>query len=508
MAQLGAGDTVTFNTSVFPIADPATIALVSPLPVITIDNVTIDGTNAGVILDGSGAPSNTAGLMIHGASNVVIKGLHILHFPHHGIELSHGASDNTIGGRHGSPGGFCSGDCNLISGNGSWGLYISDSGTTGNTVSGNYIGTNASGTAALGNNAAGVTIESEANYNIIGGDTPEERNLISGNYGPGVQILFNASYNTVSGNYVGTDASGTLSLPNNDVGVQIGHASINNVIGGDNASPGATCTGECNLISGNNFGGVSLGDSGTDHNVVSGNYIGTNVDGTAAVPNHDMGVYILEGGSYNTIGGTTPGERNLISGNDTHGVSVGDGDSDHNTIIGNYIGTDVEGNKAIGNGSDGVHVWGDASQNLVGESNIIAFSGSHGVVISDPGAVSNTIRQNSIHSNSWRGIDLSDGGNIELPAPDIWGSSLTAGTAHGVACANCIIEIFSDDEDEGRVYEGTTIADSVGVWDFAKGSPMAGPHITATATDAGGNTSEFGPHKIFLPIILKQYPSA
>lgn len=59
----------------------------------------------------------------------------------------------------------------------------------------------------------------------------------------------------------------------------------------------------------------------------------------------------------------------------------------------------------------------------------------------------------------------------------------------GTACPSCIVEIFSDTGDEGAVYEGQTQADENGAFAFEKGAPLAGPHLTATATDE--STSEF-----------------
>jgi hypothetical protein len=103
----------------------------------------------------------------------------------------------------------------------------------------------------------------------------------------------------------------------------------------------------------------------------------------------------------------------------------------------------------------------------------------------------NTITQNSIHDNGSRGISLWEGGNSELSAPVILDFDLAAGTVSGSACPNCAVEIFSDSADEGEVYEGQAIADSNGVFDFAKGVSFTGPHLTATATDPDGNTSGF-----------------
>ena len=97
----------------------------------------------------------------------------------------------------------------------------------------------------------------------------------------------------------------------------------------------------------------------------------------------------------------------------------------------------------------------------------------------------NTIRGNSIHSNGGKGIENVNGGNAELPPPVITGF----GSVNGTACADCTVDVYSDDEDEGRLYESTVVVDSAGNWTL-DGQP-AGPNSTATATDSSGNTSEF-----------------
>ena len=74
-------------------------------------------------------------------------------------------------------------------------------------IEGNYIGTDVAGTVRLGNNR-GIVLESTPN--LIGGDTPAERNVISGSTYE--NILVNAEGNTIQGNYIGTDATGTTSL--------------------------------------------------------------------------------------------------------------------------------------------------------------------------------------------------------------------------------------------------------------------------------------------------------
>jgi len=600
-------DIINFNTSVFPLASPATIAILSPLPTIGSDT-TIDGSTAGVILaGGSGLPGDTSGLVIDGASNVVIKGLEILNFPNTGIFLINGANNNTIGGINATPGGACSGDCNLISGNGSHGVFIKDSGTMNNTVSGNYIGTNIAGTAALSNIWSGVEIRDGAQYNLIGGDTAGERNVISGNGDRGIIIgSTDTMSNTVSGNYIGTDVSGTTGLGNAWMGVDIREGAQANIIGGGTA-------GERNIISSNGFVGVGIWDAGTDNNVVIGNYVGTDVNGTAELGNESDGVRLGHGPEHNIVGGATSEERNIISGNGRNGVdigaahnnliignyigtdvsgmvalgnaergigineagqglattlnviernlisgngtngvdiygadtvnntlrgnligtdaagtsalgnggagiwfgngphhntiggstaqdrnvissnnwgvAIGEAGTTNNTVTGNFIGTDISGAVPLGNTSAGVVFYGGSQRNTIGPDNTIAYNGTDGVVIYGSTCLRNTITGNSIYSNTDKGIELDAGGNLELFPPII--TDLLTDRVSGVAPPNSTVEIFSDDEGEGRIFEGSTTTDATSHFTFNKPSGLAGPHITTTATDVDGNTSEF-----------------
>ena len=80
-----------------------------------------------------------------------------------------------------------------------------------------------------------------ANHNIIGGNTPAHRNVISGNDRMGIAFDTNgpqqSDYNRVEGNYIGTDATGNIAIPNSwdgiDAGRSIGGIIINNVISGN-----------------------------------------------------------------------------------------------------------------------------------------------------------------------------------------------------------------------------------------------------------------------------------
>jgi len=487
----------TFDPIVFPPASPGTIPLIAALPNISQGNLTIDGSNAGVILDGSGMTAGTGGLRITSSGNVV-RGLQIIHFSGEGVQISGGAQNNTIGGNR-LVGSGPLGQGNLISGNDPHGITIIGSGAVSNTVVGNYIGTNVSGTVEFGNVFDGVKIESS--YNQVGGATPGERNLISGNGDNGVRITgSDARNNAIRGNLIGTDASGTVALGNAGSGVLLADDAQNNTIGGITAN-------ERNVISGNSEGvhiGVQKTDQPAHHNLIIGNYIGTDSSGAAAIGNH-VGVQICDGSADNTVGGSTAGERNVIAGSRKSGVHLCGG-AVRNRIIGNYLGTDASGTTGLGN-AEGVGIQANSQQNTIGPGNLIAYNAIDGVWIRGASSIFNTVTRNAIHSNTALGMNNVDGGNQELPPPilkDMAGGNIITGTA----CANCTVEVFSDFQDEGGVYEGSTTADGSGNFSYNKPGGFTGPNLTATATNAVGNTSEFSsPVKAryfaYLPLALR-----
>jgi len=467
-----------------------TISPASKLPTIT-DAVTIDGysqpgakpnakavgTDAilKIVLDG---PGGGAGLVITG-SNSTVKGLVI----------------NRSGG----------------------GIYIDGPGATGNKVTGNYLGTDASGTQDLGNDAHGLTVDG-AN-NTVGGATAAERNVISGNDALG--ILFEdtgAGGNKVMGNYIGTDASGTKDLGNASHGVAIDDVP-NNTIGG-------TTTGARNVISGNNGNGVSI--LGNDGNKIMGNYVGTDATGTKDLGNTYHGVYI-DYGKDNTIGGTTAGERNVISGNNGNGVLIEGAGATGNKVTGNFIGTDKNGAAPLGNSANGVYI--SAPNNTVGGTtaggrNTISGNAGSGVSIYGAGATGNRILQNSTFSNGGLGIDLGDDGptandpgdadtgpnnlqNFPVIASAKTGGGKTTVRARLNSTPNRTykVQIFSNPSgtDEGKKFMGqkSVTTDSSGnvTFSFSPAQKVGlGRTITATATSPAGNTSEFSaPRRVVSP---------
>jgi hypothetical protein len=220
---------------------------------------------------------------------------------------------------------------------------------------------------------------------------------------------------------------------------------------------------------------------------IVGNYLGTDPTGTQDRGN-GWGIYIFSGAHDNTVGGAAPEDRNLISGNDQGGIGLFSVGADDNRIVGNFIGTNAQGSGALGNTEDGISIYLGA-QNVVGPGNVIAFNGRNGVRVSGSDSLSNSVTANSIHSNGGLGIDNVAGGNLELAPPVI--NTASATQVAGTACANCTVEVFSDPEDEGAVYEGFTTADGAGNFTFSKLAGLTGPNVTATATDGQGNTSEF-----------------
>lgn len=337
------GDTITFDPRVFPPQNPATISLASGLSL--GGGITIDGSNAGVILDGSGTPLGTTGLSIGGSNNVV-KGLQILHFPGNGIGL--GGSHNTIGGDS-SRGTGPMGESNLISGNRDIGITLCcGKDSADNRVVGNYIGTEATGTQVLGRQNIGVLVE--GSRNVIGGPTPADRNVVSGN-----DININlkvASDNLIVGNYIGIDASGRKRLGGRD-GVALSAGSWHNRV-------------ERNVIAGDLF----VIDPGSSYNEVVGNFIGTDATGTVALEGRTtVGV----GLPFNRIGGTKPGESNVINGS----VHIGPSDV---LLIGNVIGTDVTGDKAFASSDSWVNLAGGSHHNFIGGTTAAERNVINGVV--------------------------------------------------------------------------------------------------------------------------------
>jgi hypothetical protein len=272
----------------------------------------------------------------------------------------------------------------------------------------------------------------------------------------------------VVGCYVGTDARGLQSAPN-DYGIVIANHARNVIIQSDQAGVG-------NLISGNIHHGIQVSDSCSTNHIV-GNTIGLDRTRTKKLGNGGAGIDVNMGSDGTEIA------NNWIGGN-WHGIDLLIG-CHSNVVMGNMLGTDTTCRADLGNAELGILV--SESRKTLIRDNRIAYNGENAVVISGASALSNRISRNSICHHGPPAIINYDGGNAEHPRPTITGFS--AGVLTGTALANDFIEAFSDSSDEGESFLGYTTAGADGRWALTQLWPLRGRFITATATDANGNTS-------------------
>ena len=364
------------------------------------------------------------------------------------------------------------------------------------TITGCFIGTNPAGNAAAPN-GIGVFVYA-AEDTTVGGLPLSARNLISGNTEEGVHVGHYTSDVDIIGNLIGTDKSGTGAIPNG-IGVSAPSVKIGNI--------GGTLDVRENVISGNKVAGVSIIQS--EQVLVRSNRIGTNAQGTTKVPN-GQGVQI-DSSTQSQIG-----PSNVISGNGQSGILI-KGTASKNKVNFNLIGTELSGTSALSNGLAGISLTDTASNNVF-ENNTIAFN-PRGFVSS--AGTGNTLKENSIFSNVSVGIDLmgalgfdtndlddADAGPNNLQNYPVIDSAVNSGSVFTVTGTlnsednkSYTIDFFASPQcdssgyGEGKTYLQTlsgvkTIGHNAA---FSKNLQLVpvGQFITATVTDADGNTSEF-----------------
>jgi hypothetical protein len=476
-----------------PGAGPHTIQPPTALPAIT-DAVVIDGTTQPdyegtplIVLDGSLAGAGVSGLRFETGGNNV-TGLAINSFSANGILVLTGG-ENTIQGNFlgtdatgtaAAPnaasgidvrtagnliGGAGSGEGNLISGNANFGILLLG-GAAENTIVGNRIGTDQTGTAAIGNALYGIYVTSPGNQ--IGGPAAGDGNLISGNLRGGVAITgATATGNVVRGNRVGTTADGDTALANGNAGITVSNVSGNTI--------GGTAAGAGNVLSGNASHGAMIVGAAAVNNVVQGNLVGLNATGTDAVPNGQYGITNYSPDTM--IGGAASGAGNVVSGNLYSGLLVYTAMATGVKVQGNRIGTDVTGSVAIPNEFYGVYI--NSTNNLVGgtatgEGNLISGNIRGGVAITEPTAIGNLVQGNRIGTTLDGMTALGNGSGVTVAHGS---DNLIGGTAAGAG--NHIA---------GNLTHGVMV-----VGDSATGNEMHGNLIglDATGLAALGN-SQFG----------------
>ena len=367
-------DTIDFRIS----GAATTIALLAPLDSIT-DRVTIDGTTQPGYL--------TAPVVAIDGSAVADAG----------FRLTALASGSTIKAL--SVYGFTYDASNADSGNG----IIIDGSSDGNQIDRCYLGTDDASTVGIGNAVSGVLVR--------GGNTVLRNNVISGNFASGV-ILENDDGTVLVGNRIGTDATGNVALANGAYGLLL-RDSVNGRIGGVIAA-------ERNVISGNTLSGIYL-DGASDTTIV-GNYVGVDAaTGGIAVANGVAGISL--DADATTIGNGTAGGRNVIGGNEAHGILIRGGSATQ--IAGNYIGVAASGVAAAGNVLAGVQIDGGTGHVIggtaAGQGNVIAGNSGDGIRVT--GEASDVLVQQNLIGlgttlaglpNGGDGIALVDATNVTV----------------------------------------------------------------------------------------------
>ncbi len=427
-----------------------------------------------VVLNGAAAGGSANGLTLAaGSDGSTVRGLAIQQFGGNGIELD---------------------------------------GTGRNLIAGDFLGTDAAGAAASGNGGAGVAIDQGSAGNTVGGTAAGSANVLSANGTDGVDLQdAGTSGNVVLGNLIGTDRTGAAPLGNGHDGVYVLNGAAGNTLGG-------TAAGAGNVISANQSSGVEIDFAGTSGNAVLGNLIGTDRTGTRRLGNATAGVLLFFQSTANTIGGTAAGAGNVISANGGNGVEIDAAGTSGNAVLGNRVGTDVSGTKALGNVGDGVFLSGGAAGNTVGgtakgSGNVLAFN-ANGVVLVDAATVGDSVLGNSVFGNVGPGIDLGDDGHTANgPNPRAFPNDgqnapvVTAVAARAVSFTlsssphtSFRVELFGSPSAgpafQGGVFLGFAVVSTGAAGTLSYTAPVAavpgGDTVTATATNlTTGDTSEF-----------------
>ena len=386
-----------------------------------------------------------SGIAISGNSNVIV-GNAIVQANSSGVSIS--GANNRIGGTTAAEG-------NRILGSGT-GVWISGSGATNNLVQGNLI---------RGNHSNGVSIDYGASQNTLGGTGPEARNYIYSNghtsseYFPvGSDIFISGNNNLVQGNYIGVNENGAAAGGSVWSGIELS---------------GQFNTIRDNLISGHigyypklNARPAGIRITGGGNNLIQGNLIGTDPSGTQPLPNEygiKTEVWLYSDVTHdNQIGGRGPGEANIIAFNLYDGI----------TIAGNT--TRISGNSIYNNGELGINLAPDVYTQTYPSTVTPNDAG-------DLDTVPNNLQNFPIiTSTTVNGSSMTVGGTIDSQTPE-----------------QITIEVFSNDAadasgfGEGQIFSGSTTSDATGSWVAVLPLSLGGKYVTATATDAAGNTSEF-----------------
>ena len=375
---------------------------------------TIDRSATGNVISGNTSfgveianPNSTATIVQGNRIGTNLAGTSAVPNGSDGVVIENGAEQTLIGG-------FQPSARNLISGNVGDGILIAGiagNPSSDNRIAGNYIGVDITGESAIKNNARGVHLDHDVEKAVIGGDSVNERNLISGNGLDGIIVAFDTTFeNDIKNNFIGTNKAGEVAIPNERHGIRLLNT-INNNIGDVKDTSGLG-----NLISGNKLSGIRIEGADATRNILVNNAIGTNVGRDKALRNEEHGVHILNSPA-NLIGGTFDGIPdqstligNVLSGNKLSGIKIEGAGADGNLVGANIIGLDGSGTRALGNLENGIHVV-DVAGTRIGASlpneitlngNVIS-SNAEGIFLDGPNAKETIIGDNGI-GTKWDGV--------------------------------------------------------------------------------------------------------
>lgn len=360
-----------------------------------------------------------------------------------------------------------------------------------NTIQGNYLGTDVTGTVDRGNTFHGVAVSNGSSGNLIGGSLANQGNLIAGNDLNGINLSNSSTTgNIVAGNIIGLNAAGTSDLGNSFIGVAITQGANANIIG-------TSGTGR-NIISGNDQYGIRIVETGSDNNVIQNNIIGMNGAGTASIANSADGIRIESVGvlSGTVIGGTTAGLGNVISGNGANGIQIRNGVT-NTTIAGNIIGLNAAGTAPHANIGVGIYVL-DSDNNVIGGTvaaarNVIAAHPDTGIRIFGDGSDNNLVIGNYIGTDVTGTVAFANAEGITI------GSSADNNIIGGLTVAerniisgNTIGVYIRHAGTTGNIVRGNTIGADVNGADL--GNTLEGVLIDGTASNnmIGGTAAGAG----------------
>jgi parallel beta-helix repeat protein len=382
----------------------------------------------------------------------------------------------------------------------------------GSSVNTDPVATNAVLTILLdgttGINDNGLSVGTSAGGTTI-------RGLAFINWGRGIELNGPGAF--VRGNFLGPVPGEIYAYPNN-TGIHYVGTDMTTVIGG-------TAPADRNLISGNNIVGIAVASSGV---TIQGNLVGTDPSGTKSLGNaQGISAQLFTPGAGATVGGSAAGEGNVISGNGGPGIVTFFNNSTW-VIQGNLIGTNAAGTGPLGNGT-GLDISGSGAVvggTSPGESNVIAYNGQIGVYLVGS-TINNRIRGNSIHDNAGLGIDFDPPGpdfndpldadegtnqrqnfpiilSVEHNGPVGAASTRILGKLNSAPSttfdldfySNAVCATFPREFLEGETYLGSSQVTTDGNGDASIDVTLPvqtepGVRISATATDPAGNTSEF-----------------